>query len=167
VHGRGGHTSAKLGLARLDHHAHVIIDRKWPLKKRLARSKYSFLNINRNDLIKPLIRPNLAFRRVPGCVCSVPVCVNADFVASTWAWHYKLVLCRWSERQNFGDGWACPRHSVTFEHRQVLSRACNGEGMSVNEAVYTGTVGPDGGRRRCEVDMVAMGWCCSAPKEMR
>jgi hypothetical protein len=37
--------------------------------------------------------------------------------------------------------------------------------MSVNEAVRTGTVGPDGRRRWCEVDMVAMGWCCSAPKE--
>jgi hypothetical protein len=37
--------------------------------------------------------------------------------------------------------------------------------MSVNEAVYTGvmerTVGPDG-RRWCKVDVVAMGWCCSA-----
>jgi hypothetical protein len=53
---------------------------------------------------------------------------------------------------------------VIFEHRQVLPWAVKGEGMSVNEAVYTGTVGPDGRRRWCEVDMVAMGWCCSAPK---
>jgi hypothetical protein len=43
---------------------------------------------------------------------------------------------------------SCLRHSVIFEHRQVLPWAVKGEGMSVNEAVYTGTVGPDG-RRRC------------------
>jgi hypothetical protein len=53
---------------------------------------------------------------------------------------------------------------VTFENHQVLPWAVKGEGMSVNEAVYTGTVGPDGRRRWFEVDMVAMGWCCSAPK---
>ena len=39
-----------------DDYARVISDRKWPLKKRpviahiKARSKYSFLTINRNDL---------------------------------------------------------------------------------------------------------------------
>jgi hypothetical protein len=41
-----------------------------------------------------------------------------------------------------------------------------GEGMSINEAVYAGviesTVGPDGRRRWCKVDVVAMGWSCSA-----
>jgi hypothetical protein len=41
-----------------------------------ARVKYSFLTINRNDIKKLLIRPNLACRRVPGSVCSLPVCVN-------------------------------------------------------------------------------------------
>jgi hypothetical protein len=71
----------------------------------------------------------------------------------------------------FGDGWACLRFGVTFEHRQVLPWAwqvVKGEGMSVNEAVYTGviesTVGLDGRRRWCKVDMVAVGWCCSTPK---
>ena len=42
-----------------DHYARVISDRKWPLKNSKrpviahfkARSKYSFLTINRNDLI--------------------------------------------------------------------------------------------------------------------
>jgi hypothetical protein len=40
--------------------------------------------------------------------------------------------------------------------------------MSVNEAVYTGVIEstvrirPDGRRQWCKVDVVAMGWCCSA-----
>jgi hypothetical protein len=41
--------------------------------------------------------------------------------------------------------------------------------MSINDVVYTGviesTVGPDGRRRCCKVDMVAMGWCCSTHTE--
>jgi hypothetical protein len=121
-----------------DHHARVISDRKWPLKKRSviahikARSKYSFLTINRFK--RSLIRPNLACKRIPGSVC--PVCVNASFIASGLAWHYEPVLCRWSEWLDFGDGWACLQHGVTFEHRQVLPWAVKGEGMSVNEAVY-------------------------------
>ena len=50
-----------------DDYARVISDRKWPLKKTpviahiKARSKHSFLTINRNDLKKKkkkLIRPN-------------------------------------------------------------------------------------------------------------
>jgi hypothetical protein len=60
--------------------------------------------------------PDLACRRVPSSVCSVP-------------------------------GWACLWHGVTFEHRQVLPWAVKGEGISVNEAVYTGAVGLDGRRR--------------------
>jgi hypothetical protein len=52
---------------------------------------------------------------------------------------------------------------VTFEHRQLLPWVVKGKGMSVKEAVYTGTVGTDGKRRWCKVDMVAMRWCCSAP----
>jgi hypothetical protein len=47
---------------------------------------------------------------------------------------------------------------------QVLPWAVKGEGMSVTEAVYTGTEGLDGRRRWLKVDMVAMRWCCSAPK---
>jgi hypothetical protein len=50
---------------------------------------------------------------------------------------------------------------MTFE---VLSWDVKGEGMSVNEGVYSGTVGPDRRRRWCEVYMVAMEWCCSALK---
>jgi hypothetical protein len=67
---------------------------------------------------------------------------------------------------DFGDGWASLRHGVTFERRPVLKLPCvvKREGMSVNEAVYTGTVGLDGRRRWCEVVMVTMGWCSSAPK---
>jgi hypothetical protein len=42
---------------------------------------------------------------------------------------------------------SCLRHGVTFEHRQELPWAVKGEGMSVNEAVYTGTVWPDGRQR--------------------
>jgi hypothetical protein len=57
-----------------DHNARVISDRKWPLKKRpviahiKARSKYSFLTINRNDIKK---LPNLACRHV---VCVMSLC---------------------------------------------------------------------------------------------
>ena len=69
---RLGHTSAFgrrwacLESAR-DDYARVISDRKWPLKKTpviahfKARSKHSFLTINRNDKKKKkksLIRPN-------------------------------------------------------------------------------------------------------------
>jgi hypothetical protein len=60
---------------------------------------------------------------------------------------------------------------VTFEHTQVLPwswQVVKGEGMSVNEAEHTGviesTLGLDGRRRQCKVDMIAMGWCCSVPK---
>jgi hypothetical protein len=101
----------------------------------------------RSPFKKMLIRPNLACRRVPGSVCSIPVCVNTGFIASGWVWHYEPVLCRRSKRLGFVDGWACLRHGVTFEHHQVFPWAVKGEGMSVNEAVYTGTVGPDGRRR--------------------
>ena len=64
--GRRGHTSAFgrrwacLESAR-DDYARVISDRKWPLKKTpviahfKARSKHSFLTINRNDLKKALL----------------------------------------------------------------------------------------------------------------
>ena len=59
--GRRGHTSAfgrrwACPESARDDYARVISDRKWPLKKRpviahiKARSKYSFLTINRNDL---------------------------------------------------------------------------------------------------------------------
>jgi hypothetical protein len=98
-------------------------------------------------------------------VCCVLVCVNASFIASGWAWHYEPALFRWSERQDFGYGWACLRHSVAFEYRQMLPWAVKSEGISVNEAVYTGSVVPDGRRRWCEVDIVAVWGCCSAPKE--
>jgi hypothetical protein len=83
---------------------------------------------------------------VSPAVCAV--CVNAGFIASGRVWHYEPVLYRWIERLDFGDGWARLRHGVPIEHHQVLLWAVKGEGMSVNEAVYTGTVGPDG-RRRC------------------
>jgi hypothetical protein len=56
------------------------------------------------------------------------------------AWHYEPVHCRWSEQLGFGDGWACLRNGLTFEHRHVLPWVVKGDGMSVNEAVYTGTV---------------------------
>jgi hypothetical protein len=87
----------------------------------------------------------------------------ACFIASGWAWHYEPVLCRWSERRGFDDWWAHLWHGVTFEHRQVLPWAVKCEGMSANESVYTGTVGPDWRRRWFELDIAAMGWCCSAP----
>ena len=102
--GRGGHASvcgqrwawAYPGRAR-DHYARVISDRKWPLKKRpviahiKARSKHSFLTINCNNE-KRLIRPNQACGRVPGTVCSVCVCINAGFIASSWAWLHGPML---------------------------------------------------------------------------
>jgi hypothetical protein len=55
-------------------------------------------------------------------------------------WHYKPVLGRSSNQLGFGNWWACLWLGVTFEHRQGLPWAVKGEGMSVNEAVYTGTV---------------------------
>jgi hypothetical protein len=83
-----------------------------------------------------LIRTNLSCRLVPGmCAVRVPVCVNAGCIATSLAWHYELVLCRWSERLGFGDGWACLQHGVTFKHRQVLPWVVKGEGISVNEAI--------------------------------
>jgi hypothetical protein len=103
-------------------------------------------------------------------VCSVPVCINACFIASGWAWHYEPVLRQWSERPGFDDGWAYLRFGVTFEHRQVLPWAwqvVKGEGMSVNEAVYTGviesTVGPDGRRGWHKVDVVVKVLCVFWP----
>jgi hypothetical protein len=58
---------------------------------------------------------------------------------------------------------------VTFENRQVILWAwqeVKREGMSINDAVYAGVIeiiiGPNGRRRWCKVDVVAMGWCCSA-----
>jgi hypothetical protein len=93
-------------------------------------------------------------------VCSVSVCVNAGFIASDWAWHCEPMLHRWSERLDPGDGWACPRFGVTFEPRQVLPWAWLEVKGEVNEAVYI--VGPDGRRGWREVNVVAMGWCCSA-----
>jgi hypothetical protein len=98
-------------------------------------------------------------------VCGVSLCVNAVFIASGWAWHYEPVLRRWSERLDFGDGWACLWHGVTFQHRQVLPWAVKGEGMSVNEAVYTqGRTGDDDG-----VKWIWSQWGGVAlpPKEMR
>jgi hypothetical protein len=96
---------------------------------------------------KTLIRPIVGVS-----VCSVPVCVNAGFIASNWAWLYEPVLRRWSERPYPGDWWACLRFGVTFEPWQLLPWAwqeVKGEGMSVYEAVYTGviesTVGRTGG----------------------
>jgi hypothetical protein len=51
----------------------------------------------------------------------------------------------------------------------MLPWACQevkGKGMSINDAVYTGViesaVGPDGRQQWCKVDVVTMGWCCSA-----
>jgi hypothetical protein len=60
----------------------------------------------------------------------------------------------WSERQDFGDGWACVWHGVT---RQVLPWAGKVEDMSVNEAVYNG------------VKWIRLQWggVASPPKEMR
>jgi hypothetical protein len=48
----------------------------------LCGSVFFLLSVQKQ---KTLIRPNLACRRFPGCVCSVPVCVNAGFIASSWA----------------------------------------------------------------------------------
>ena len=49
---------------------------------------------------KELIRPNLA------CGCdraSVCVCVNADFIASGWAWFHEPMLHHWGVRLGCGD----------------------------------------------------------------
>jgi hypothetical protein len=45
-----------------------------------------------------------------------------------------LFFAEWREGLGFGDGWACLRHGVTFEHRQVLPWVVKGRGMSVKEA---------------------------------
>jgi hypothetical protein len=58
-----------------DHHARVISDRKWPLKKRQviahikARSKYYFLTINRNNLKNT--NNSKADLSLPPAVCAV------------------------------------------------------------------------------------------------
>ena len=66
--GRRGHTSAfdrrwAYPESARDDYARVISDRKWPLKKTpviahiKARSKHSFLTINRNDKITQVVYP--------------------------------------------------------------------------------------------------------------
>jgi hypothetical protein len=70
-------------------------------------------------------------------VCAVSLCaLMLVLLPPVW----RGITSPWSEWLDFGDGWACLQHGVTFEHRQV-----KGEGMSVNEAVYTGTVVRTGG----------------------
>ena len=68
-------------------------------------------------------------------MCIVCVCVNADFIASDWAWLHEPMVGHWGVRLGCGDTWACPGCGVTFEPRQVAWQEVKGEAMSVNEAL--------------------------------
>ena len=76
-------------------------------------------------------------------MCSVCVCVNADFIASNWAWLHGPVLGHRRLGLGLGHRWACPEAVVTFEPcEEALGtwQEVKGEAMSVNEALYAGAM---------------------------
>ena len=160
--GRRGHTSAFgrrwacLESAR-DDYARVISDRKWPLKKRpviahfKARSKHSFLTINRNDLKKKkkkkkkkallgLIKHVGVFLALCGvCACALMqvllLPIGRGFTGQ------RLDIGAWDLASAIGG--RVPEAVVTFEPREVALGAwqeVKGEAMSVNEALYGGAI---------------------------
>ena len=153
--GRRGHTSAFgrrwacLESAR-DDYARVISDRKWPLKKTpviahfKARSKHSFLTINRNDLKKEALLGLIKHVGVFLALCGVCACalmqvlllpIGRGFTGQCLdigAWDLALAI-----------GGRVPEAVVTFEPREEALGAwqeVKGEAMSVNEALYAGAM---------------------------
>ena len=70
-------------------------------------------------LEKKLIRLNLACRRAPGTMRSVCMFVDADFIASRWAWLYGPMHSHCGIRSGCSNRWMCPGFGVTFEPRMV------------------------------------------------
>ena len=167
--GRRGHTSAfgrrwACPESARDDYARVISDRKWPLKKRpviahiKARSKHSFLTINRNDLKKKkkkkkksllgLIKHVGVFLALCGvCACALMqvllLPIGRGFTGQC------LDIGAWDLASAIGG--RVPEAVVTFEPREEALGAwqeVKGEAMSVNEALYGGAiegpVRPDG-----------------------
>ena len=153
--GRRGHTSAFgrrwacLESAR-DDYARVISDRKWPLKETpviahfKARSKHSFLTINRNDLKKEALLGLIKHVGVFLALCGVCACVLMQVLLlpigrgftgqclDIGAWDLALAI-----------GGRVPEAVVTFEPREEALGAwqeVKGEAMSVNEALYAGAM---------------------------
>ena len=159
--GRRGHTSAFgrrwacLESAR-DDYARVISDRKWPLKKTpviahfKARSKHSFLTINRNDKKKKkkkkkkallgLIKHVGVFLALCGvCACALMqvllLPIGRGFTGQC------LDIGAWDLASAIGG--RVPEAVVTFEPREEALGAwqeVKGEAMSVNEALYAGAM---------------------------
>ena len=148
--GRRGHTSAFgrrwacLESAR-DDYARVISDRKWPLKKTpviahfKARSKHSFLTINRNDKIqnkKSLIKHVGVFLALCGvCACALMqvllLPIGRGFTGQC------LDIGAWDLASAIGG------RVPDFEPREEALGAWHevkGEAMSVNEALYAGAM---------------------------
>ena len=160
--GRRGHTSAfgrrwACPESARDDYARVISDRKWPLKKRpviahiKARSKHSFLTINRNDLKKKkkkkksllgLIKHVGVFLALCGvCACALMqvllLPIGRGFTGQC------LDIGAWDLASAIGG--RVPEAVVTFEPREEALGAwqeVKGEAMSVNEALYGGSLVP-------------------------
>ena len=132
-----------------DDYARVISDRKWPLKKTSviahikARSKHSFLTINRNDLKKSLlglIKHVGVFLALCGvCACAVMqvilLPIGRGFTGQC------LDIGAWDLASAIGG--RVPEAVLTFEPREEALGAwqeVKGEAMSVNEALYAGAI---------------------------
>ena len=151
--GRRGHTSAfgrrwACPESARDDYARVISNRKWPLKKTpviahiKARSKHSFLTINRNDKKKliGLIKHVGVFLALCGvCACALMqvllLPIGRGFTGQCLdigAWDLAVAI-----------GGRVPEAVVTFEPREEALGAwqeVKGEAMSVNEALYSGAI---------------------------
>ena len=159
--GRRGHTSAFgrrwacLESAR-DDYARVISDRKWPLKKTpviahfKARSKHSFLTINRNDLKKKKKKKKKALLGLIKHVgvflalCGVRACALMQVLLLPIGRGFTgqcLDIGAWDLASAIGG--RVPEAVVTFEPREEALGAwqeVKGEAMSVNEALYAGAI---------------------------
>ena len=151
--GRRGHTSAfgrrwACPESARDDYARVISDRKWPLKKTpviahiKARSKHSFLTINRNDKksLLGLIKHVGVFLALCGvCACALmQVLLLPIGRGFTGQW---LDIGAWDLASAIGG--RVPEAVVTFEPREEALGAgqeVKGEAMSVNEALYAGAI---------------------------
>ena len=153
--GRRAHTSAFgrrwacLESAR-DDYARVISDRKWPLKKTpviahfKARSKHSFLTINRNDLKKKSLLGLIKHVGVFLALCGVCACALMQVLLLPIGRGFTgqcLDIGAWDLAS--AKGGRVPEAVVTFEPREEALGAwqeVKGEAISVNEALYGGAI---------------------------
>ena len=152
--GRRGHTSAfgrrwACPESARDDYARVTSDWKWPLKKTpviahiKARSKHSFLAINRNNKKKSLlglIKHVGVFLALCGvCACALMqvllLPIGRGFTGQC------LDIGAWDLASAIGG--RVPETVVTFEPRKEALGAwqeVKGEAISVNEALYAGAI---------------------------